>query len=58
MLPSNTDFFVGKRGEAYLTGLSNNNTILVTFQEGTCSADIPPPIINAENNSMLIVNCI
>jgi outer membrane usher protein len=58
MLPSNTVFFVGKRGEAYLTGLSNNNTILVTFQEGTCSADIPPPIINAENNSMLIVDCI
>jgi outer membrane usher protein len=58
MLPSNTYFFVGKRGEAFLTGLSNNNTILVTFQDGTCSADIPPPIINAENNSMLIVDCI
>jgi outer membrane usher protein len=58
MLPSNTVFFVGKRGQAYLTGLSNNNTILVSFQGGSCSADIPSPIINPENNSILIMDCI
>jgi outer membrane usher protein len=57
MLPSNTVFFIGKRGEVYLTGLSGNNTILVSFQDGTCSANILIPINNTEKNSMLIVDC-
>ncbi|MGK0273154.1 MAG: outer membrane usher protein, partial [Cocleimonas sp.] len=57
MLPSNTVFYTGKRGEVYLTGLSNNNTILVSLQDGTCSANIQTPINNTEKNSMLIVDC-
>jgi outer membrane usher protein len=57
MMPSNTDFFIGKRGEVYLTGLSNKNTMLVSWQDDTCSAEISAPIDNTEINSILIVDC-
>ncbi|MFT6896347.1 MAG: outer membrane usher protein [Paraglaciecola sp.] len=57
MIPSNTDFVVGKRGQVYLTGLSKDNSVLVSFQDGTCSANISAPINSTEKNTMLIVAC-
>ncbi|MFQ3218014.1 MAG: outer membrane usher protein [Paraglaciecola sp.] len=57
MLLSNTDFVVGRRGEVYLMGLHKNNSTLVSYQDGTCSANISAPINSTERNTMLIVAC-
>ena len=57
VLPSNTDFVVAKRGEVYLTGLSNDNSMLVSFPEGTCSTNLSAPINSTDKNTILIVTC-
>jgi outer membrane usher protein len=57
VLPSNTDFVVAKRGEVYLTGLSNDNSILVSFPEGNCSTNLTAPINSTDKNAILIVTC-
>ncbi len=57
MLPANTDFLVAKRGEVYLTGLSNENTMLVAFQQSTCSANLSAPMKSADKNTIIMVTC-
>lgn len=57
VLPGNTDFVVAKRGEVYLTGLSNENTIIASFQERTCSTHISAPVKSTDKNTMIILTC-
>jgi outer membrane usher protein len=57
VLPANTDFVVAKRGEVYLTGLSIENTMLVAFQENTCSANLSAPMKSADKNTIIMVTC-
>jgi outer membrane usher protein len=57
MQPSNTDFIVGKRGQVYLQGLSGNNRAMVSFEQGTCSANVHAPINSVNKNLMLTVVC-
>jgi len=57
VFPSDTDFFVAKRGEVYLTGLSHENSMVVSLQEGTCSANLSAPITSTDKNSIITVTC-
>lgn len=57
VLTSNADFVVAKRGEVYLTGLSNDNSLLVSFEEGTCSTNLTIPVNSTDKYAILIVTC-
>jgi outer membrane usher protein len=57
LLPRNTNFLVARRGQVYLTELSTNNTLQVSFQENTCSADLSAPVNSADTHKILIVVC-
>ncbi|MFT4995092.1 MAG: outer membrane usher protein, partial [Paraglaciecola sp.] len=57
VLPSNREFIVGKRGQVYLMGLSPQNSLHVSFQEGTCSANLSSPINRTDKNTVLTVEC-
>lgn len=57
VLPANTDFVVAKRGEVYLTGLSNENSMLVTFKDGVCSVNMSAPIKSADKNTIIMLTC-
>jgi outer membrane usher protein len=57
VLPSKGDFIVGKRGQVYLMGLSSQNTLQVSFEEGACSANLSAPINRTDNNTVLTVEC-
>jgi outer membrane usher protein len=41
MSPSEEDFLVGKRGEAYLMNLSDSNQLSVQWQDGACQLTLP-----------------
>ena len=57
VLTSNADFVVAKRGEVYLTGLSSDNSLLVSFEKGTCSTNITIPVNSTDKYAILIVIC-
>ena len=57
LVSSNTDFVVAKRGEVYLTGLSDENNLLVSYQGCACSVKLNAPIKNKDKNKMIIVTC-
>lgn len=57
VLPSNTIFFVAKRGEVYLTNLNEENSMVVYLQEGTCSAPLTAPIKHTDKNAIIMVTC-
>jgi outer membrane usher protein len=57
VLPGNADFVVAKRGEVYLTGLSNDNSIEVSSPENICSANLGAPVNNVDKNTIAIVIC-
>jgi hypothetical protein len=38
-------------------GLSSQNTLQVSFEEGACSANLSAPINRTDNNTVLTVEC-
>jgi len=57
VMPSNTYFFVAKRGEVYLTDLNNENSLVVSSQEKTCYADLTAPVASTDKHAIIIVTC-
>jgi outer membrane usher protein len=57
VMPSNTHFFVAKRGEVYLTDLNNENSLVVASQEKTCYADLTAPVTSTDKHAIITVTC-
>jgi outer membrane usher protein len=51
------DFFVGRRGEAFVTGLQPSNRLQVRTREGTCSFTLTLPASNDEVLRLGPVTC-